>query len=133
MDIFQPSDISAGLKNRYNRNCENMSYPRGATVAKSWFTGSMGIELVTNAIFVFGNSTLHCRGARSMCQPTNWAENGRVGLKIKCSENFKGTASIGYWSEHFFSINSRSSTIEIARVAAPYRWDAGNHLLEPQT
>ena len=102
MDIFQPSDISAGLKNRYNRNCENMSYPRGATVAKSWFTGSMGIELVTNAIFVFGNSTLHCRGARSMCQPTNWAENGRVGLKIKCSENFKGTASIGYWSEHIF-------------------------------
>ena len=108
-----------------------MSYPRGATVAKSWFTGSMGIELVTNAIFVFGNSTSHCRWARSMCQPTNWAENGRVGLKIKCSENFKGTAKLGYWSEHFFSINSRSSTIEIARVAAPYRWEAGNHLLEP--
>ena len=99
MDIFQPSDISAGLKNRYNRNCENMSYPRGATVAKSWFTGSMGIELVTNAIFVFGNSTLHCRGARSMCQPTNWAENGRVGLKITWLKNFKSTASVADWSE----------------------------------
>ena len=99
MDIFQPSDISAGLKNRYNRNCENMSYPRGATVAKSWFTGSMDIELVTNAIFVFGNSTLHCRGARSMCQPTSWAENGRIGLKNKCLENFKGAAYLTDWSE----------------------------------
>ena len=59
----------------------------------------MGIELVTNAIFVFGNSASHCRGARSMCQPTSWAENGRVGLKIKRLENFKGAAFLTDWSD----------------------------------
>ena len=35
VNIFQPSGISTGLKNGYNRNRGNTSYPRGATVAKS--------------------------------------------------------------------------------------------------